>query len=129
MFGAAVLIRRRIPTRIEEEPPVRRTATYLLRAAGLLLGVFLLLGLVPTRGVAVEYVRPNRDVICGSVFVANEWTNDDGCEKSILARMAWMGGALALSLLAGIGGGVLLVVSRDIQRARDRREGGQARFV
>jgi hypothetical protein len=68
-------------------------------------------------------------VNCGSVFVANEWTNDDGCEKSILARMAWMGGTLTLSLLSAIGGGVLLVVSRDMERARDRRESGEPPFV
>lgn len=108
---------------------MRLTARYLLPGAGLLLAVFVLLGLVPTRGVAVEYIRPNREVNCGSVFVANEWTNDDGCEKSILARMAWMGGALMLSLLSAIGGVVLLVLSRDMERARDRRESGETPFV
>lgn len=103
-----------------------RTTRYLLYATGLLLAVFLVLGLLPTRGLAVEYLRPHREVNCGSVFVANEWTNDDGCEKSILARMPWMGGALALSVLSALGAGVLLVVAHDMDRARDRRGSGPA---
>jgi hypothetical protein len=100
---------------------MRRIARILLRVAVLLLAIFLLLGIVPTRGLAVEYVRPNKVVNCGSFFSSNEWTNDAGCEKSILARMAWMGGALALTVLSALVAVILFVVAHDREQLAARR--------
>ena len=100
---------------------MRRIAKSLLRVAAGLFAVFLVLGFVPTRSLAVEYVVPNKVVNCGSFFISNEWSGDPGCEQSILARMAWMGGALALALLLALVAGVLMVVARDLERTAARR--------
>lgn len=53
--------------------------------------------------------------------MSNEWSGDPGCEESILARMAWMGGALAVALLSALVAGVLLIVARDREHRVARR--------
>ncbi len=100
---------------------MRRIARSLLRVAAGLFVIFLVFGFVPTRGLAVEYVVPNKVVNCGSFLISNEWSGDPGCEESILARMAWIGGALALALLLVLVAGVLLVVARDREHIAARR--------
>ncbi len=100
---------------------MRRTAKIGLRVAAALCAIFLVLGIVPTRGLAVVYAQPNKVVNCGSFFISNEWTGDDGCEKSILARMAWMGATLALAVMLALAAVVLFVVAHDRERIAARR--------
>ena len=100
---------------------MRRIAKSLLRVVAGLFVIFLVLGFVPTRGLAVEYAVPNRVVNCGSFFISNEWSGDPGCEKSILARMAWIGGALAVALLLAVAAGVLVIIARDLEHTASRR--------
>lgn len=88
----------------------------LLILAGVLFAVGILAGFVPARATAVEYLVPNRDVSCGSFWIANRWSNDAGCDRVLTARFPWMAVPVGLSVPVGLLGGMLALLARDRER-------------
>lgn len=95
---------------------MRKAGHVLLLLAAALLVVGLLAGFAPARGTAVEYVRPNRDVNCGTFWVANEWSGDAGCDRVLTERFRWIAGPVILAIPLGLAGGFLVLLARDRQR-------------